>query len=35
MKTSNEIKPLEKLTLTAVISCCCSTLYFLAVNLLA
>jgi hypothetical protein len=35
MKTNADNLSLDKLTLTAVISCCASTLYFLAVNLLA
>ena len=35
MKTSADSKALEKLSLTAVISCCCSVFYFLATNLLA
>ncbi len=35
MKTKNESNTLEHLSLTAVISCLCSVLYFLAANLLA
>lgn len=35
MKTKNETTAFDKLTFTAVITCCCSMLYFLATNLLA
>ena len=35
MKTTADTKSIDKLALTAVISCCASTLYFLAINLLA
>ena len=35
MKTSADIKGLEKLNLTAVVSCACSVLYFVVSNLLA
>ena len=35
MKTKNEIPALEKLSLTAVISCAASVLYFVVSNLLA
>ena len=35
MKTVTETRLLDKMTLTAVVSCFCSTVYFLVVNLLA
>lgn len=35
MKTTTITTALDKLNLTAAISCCCSVLYFLATNLLA
>ncbi len=35
MKSTNETTALDKLTLTAVISCFCSVCYFLATSLLA
>ena len=35
MKTTTNTAAFDKLSLTAVISCCCSVLYFLATNLLA
>ena len=35
MKSKTENTALESLTLTAVISCVCSVLYFVAANLLA
>jgi len=35
MKSIADAQSLDKLTLTAVISCCATTLYFLVVNLLA
>lgn len=35
MKTKTEPNALEKLSMTAAISCACSVLYFLATTLLA
>jgi len=35
MKTKTETTALDKLTLTAVVSCLCSVCYFLATSLLA